>query len=59
MCYKYMNLYRSVVTLIEVIHMYQFPLSVKLSTGVFIRVDIEEETREQDNLHQQSKATHH
>ena len=27
--------------------------------GVFIRVGTEEETRGQDNPHQQSKATHH
>ena len=39
--------------------MYLFPLSVKLSNGVFIRIGTEEETRGQDNLHQQSKATHH
>ena len=32
---------------------------VKLSTSVFIRVGTEEETRGQDNPHQQSKATHH
>ena len=39
--------------------MYLFPLSVKLSIGVFIRVDTEEETKGQDNPHQQSKAMHH
>ena len=39
--------------------MYKFPLSVKLSTGVFIHVGTEEETREHDNPHKWSKATHH
>ena len=39
--------------------MYLFPLSVKLSKSVFIRVGTEEETRGQDNQHQQSKAMYH
>ena len=39
--------------------MYLFPLRVKLSMCVFICVGTEEETRGQDNPHQQSKATHH
>ena len=37
--------------------MVMFPLSVKLSTGVFIRVGTEEEARGQDIPHQQSRPS--